>query len=275
MKIKQISTIVLAAVLCLSAVSCCDSSSSSSNAKPSATTSAVAEKKSESGETTTTETETEKDTIGSEKKSKNAKLSDNLLDFQVSVNGSVVSFPCSVKELAKAGFEIDKSYTTKISAGKHNYMRFVCDDVKIHAHVYNFSDNSYDLTKDTGGDDVIVSDITIYSSEIGSSEVLLPKGLNVSDATMKTFQETYGKPDIENGFGIVYYCGDHFNGDIVWNKSDSQLYHSDGEKKKCNYFIEVCPVESETDSKLQYIRLASSEEVVESFYEKYPDQIKK
>ena len=269
MEIKHIGISAIAAMLCLSAVSCGDSGSSSSAAKSSESTSAVSEKTSESGVTTTAETE--EDTTASEKKSKNVELSDNLMDFQLSVNGSVVSFPCSVKELAEAGFEVDKSYTTKISAGKYNYMRFVCGDVKIHANVYNFSDASYVLTKDTGGDDVIVSDVTIYSSEIGSSEVLLPKGLNIKDATMNTFQDTYGKPDIENGFGIVYYCGDHFKGDIVWNKSDSQLHHSDGDKKKCNYFVEVCPVEDGTDPKLQYVRLASSEEVVESFYEKYPE----
>ena len=272
MKIKHIGISAIAVMLCLSAVSCGDSSSSSSTAKSSESTSSVSEKTSESGATTTSAAE--EDTTASEKKSKNSELSDNLMDFQLSVNGSVVSFPCSVKELAEAGFEVDKSYTTKISAGKHNYMQFICDDVKIHAHVYNFSDNSYELTKDTGNDDVIVSDVTIYISEIGSSEVLLPKGLNIKDATMKTFQDTYGMPDIENGFGIVYYCGDHFNGDIVWNKSDSQLHHSDGDKKKCNYFVEVCPVEGGNDPKLQYVRLASSEEVVESFYEKYPDQKK-
>ena len=268
MNTKKLRTTAIAVLLGLSVTGCGNSDNSSSEDNSSENTSSISEV---STGTSTTEAETE---ASQSNNNSNTELSDDLMDFQVSIDGNVLSFPCSVKELINAGCKIDESYTTKISAGKYNYMWFDCGEVKLYADVYNFSDKAYDLTEDTDSDDVIITDVTIFSSETGNSEVLLPKGIDFNDTTMNTFQETYGAPDIENGFGIVYYCGDHFNGDIVWNKSDSKLHHNDGDKKECNYYVEVCSVEGGTDPKLKYIRFASSEEIVESFYEKYPDQRK-
>ncbi len=266
MNTKKFRITAIAVMLGLSVTGCGNSDNSSSEDNSSENTSSISEV---SAGTSTTEAETE---ASQSNNNSNTELSDDLMDFQVSINGKVLTLPCTIKELTDTGCELDTSYTTILSAGVGNHiLKYKYADVIFSVRAYNFSDNEYNLEKETDPADVIIPNIMI-SGDFSTADIVLPKGLNLNDATAENIEKTYGKMDLNNGYGLLTYCGDHNDGNIEWDKKLTAFCHKNDNNKKCEYYVEFCP--EDYSPELKSVTLASSEEIVDSFYEKYPEQRK-
>ncbi len=265
MKIKQISTIVLAAVLCISAAGCENGEDSSSDGNDRVGSSFSETGVSESDEIPEAAYRTENHEI--------KELSDDLMDFQVSVNGNVITFPCATGDLIDAGFKLERNYVENSLSGKKVSVWFTLADITMIADVYNLSDTDYNLSEESPSVEDVVVTGGMISGDFSTADIVLAKDFNLNGATSEKITATYGTADIDNGFGTPYYCGDHYNGDIIWNRYDLHLHHTDETEKECNQYFEFIP--NDYSEGIKSIVFASDEKIVDSFYEKFPDQIKK
>ncbi len=92
MNTKKFRITAIAVLLGLSVTGCGNSDNSSSEDNSSEHTSSISEV---SAGTSTTEAETE---ASQSNNNSNTELSDDLMDFQVSINGKVLTLPCTIKE---------------------------------------------------------------------------------------------------------------------------------------------------------------------------------
>lgn len=259
MKKNKIAILSVAAAMIISTSGCGNSDTLSSNEsvnRESSVTNDVESENTAMGESSSEDKASEK----------SDKLSDDLFDFQVSVNGNIISLPCTVNDLYEAGCELDTTYMTKIYAGKKASIWFNNGGVNLSVRMYNFTENDYNLREDEIPDDVIITQMLV-SEGTDEDVVEFAKGIQLNVSTEEDIIAAYGEPDIS-----WYYCGDHYNEDLKTDKKTTALYHNDGTKRDCNYYIKIAfhDVYDGSIPTIKSVNLNSSEDIVNAFYEQFP-----
>ncbi len=88
------------------------------------------------------------------------------MDFRVSINGKILSFPCTPKDLINAGLEIERNHGGKIYANKVNWKWFECGDVTFTLYMYNLSGKDYNLMESLDTEEVYVTGGMISAQRI-------------------------------------------------------------------------------------------------------------
>lgn len=199
MEIKHIGISAIAAMLCLSAVSCGNSSSSSSTAKSSESTSVVSEKTSESGETTTAEAE--EDTTKAKSEAMPTALTDDLLDYRFSIDGEIIALPCTLGQFTDNGWDYQADLTkTELRSHDRYSVTLKKDGKQMSASIYNNSKERIDLTSRDRLDEISVREIHCFAEYNPDSTILLPKGIKLGSSTKSELIAAYGEPQDKEKF---------------------------------------------------------------------------
>ena len=269
MKKNYLSIMTLIVVLCILLTGCGNNNNTSKS--DSATGEEVSSDnnniKNESLETSTIKTEDSENG----KNITNTVLSDDLLDFQFSVNGKIIALPCTLKDITDAGFELQTEWGTKLPAKLLKSLHYKMGELQISIHAFNFSGNDYELKENTDVEDVYVTNIMLLNN-LNDIDVIFPKSLDIKGATMDQVQEIYGAPDLTNGSGL-YYCGSEYVNEVEID-SDNRLVMKNiprdkrGKKITSCHYVMFYP---NSDNTIKAITISTGEEIVNDFYEKYPD----
>lgn len=144
---------------------------------------------------------------GREEKKSNDVLTDNIYDYQLSFDGTVVTFPISFADFESLGFECTDDETSQISANSYALMYFEDSNKnKVMGYVMNFGINSTEASNCY----VVGAEVTSYFYKNG--EVQMAGGLKFGEATLEDVEELFGGPsDNYEGTYITYtYKEDYY-----------------------------------------------------------------
>ena len=166
-----------------------------------------------------------KDTDSGKTSAGAAELSDDLYDFQMSINGTVYQFPMWYSDFEALGWTLDDDETTTLSTNEYTLATWEMDGCSATTRIANLSMNAAPLTE------CIVASLSLDDYEVGDSgwEILLPGGIQYGVS---------GKDDILAAYGTPT---DDYDGDLYYKmtyEADSYsevslyVYHDDGTLKK-------------------------------------------
>lgn len=146
-----------------------------------------------------------KETAESEKESlpetTAAKLSENLYDFQLSINGIVYQFPMSYADFEAMGWTYDGESADILAVNQYVALqRWMKDDIYVHTKLANLSEAAVPYS------DSIVAGINIERSMIADCDwkILLPGGIEWGVSNADDIREAYGEP-VSDYDGERYY----------------------------------------------------------------------
>lgn len=162
------------------------------------------EEESETPEETEAETESEKP---AEKPSAQmpGELSDDLYDFQVSINGTVYQFPMWYSDFENMGWTYDGDNTQTLSSNEYSVAEtWEKDGVSVYTDFANLSMNTATFS------DCMVGGITLdeYYLEDCGWEIILPGGIQYGVSTTNDIIAAYGEPSSDYD-GDLYYKMDY------------------------------------------------------------------
>ena len=128
-------------------------------------------------------------------------LSDDLYDFQISIDGTVYQFPMWYSDFEALGWEFDGDSTETLSSGRYrNLQRWSKDNASVCTLIGNLSMNTVAFS------DSMVAGIYIGKYDVDECdwEILLPGGIQYGVSTTDDIKEAYGKPtsDIDS---VMFY----------------------------------------------------------------------
>lgn len=138
---------------------------------------------------------------------KSAKLSDDLYDAQIEIDGTVITLPCMFDDIEDIGLKYNGDADSKMLPS--NYMTFAevfkSDDMTIYAGLINFDVNEQAFS------DCMAFQFKVEEGNIknNSVDVKMAKDIQLSVSTLDDVIEAYGQPnDIYNG---TYYTRYTYN----------------------------------------------------------------
>lgn len=139
--------------------------------------------------------------VGCEKKEK--RISYDLNDFQISVDGNIVSLPMKVKDFEEMGMIfVDYNNTTEVLGHRSVPGDLYLWDYDIPVHVYNYEEKELPI-EECYVDSFAVSIFDLEESK-KNIKVLLPGGVDVETLTSEKVDEIYGKPSDIKGQAEYY-----------------------------------------------------------------------
>lgn len=128
-------------------------------------------------------------------------LSDDIYDFQISIDGTIYQFPMWAKDFSALGWSYTGDATQTLSSYQYTVAEtWVKDNVKVYACLANLTMNSLTYPES------MVAGITLDSYYLEGSdwEIILPKGIKYGEATRDDIIAAYGTPSDEYD-GELYY----------------------------------------------------------------------
>lgn len=154
------------------------------------------------------ETAAEKETAESVKTEKEslpeaaaAKLSENLYDFQLSIDGTVYQLPMSYADFEAMGWAYDGDCADTLFPNQYAVLqRWRKDDSYLHTKLANLSENTVSYS------DSMVAGITIGRSMMADCDwkILLPGGIEWGVSNADDIKAAYGDP-VSDYDGEIYY----------------------------------------------------------------------
>ncbi len=197
----------------------------------------------ETEEETETETETEAETR-EPAASIPSELSDDLYDFQVSIDGTVYQFPMWYSDFEAMGWTYlgDKSMT--LASNEYTFGdEWEKDGLTIDVQMLNLSMNTVDMTKS------LVAGISFdkWNMEDFNADVILPGGIQYGVSTTDDIIAAYGEPTSDYE-GDMYYELD-YNFDYM-QKVSFYVYHDTGvlEEIELKNFVELEGADNSIDT---------------------------
>ncbi len=130
-----------------------------------------------------------------------ANLSDDIYDFQVSINGTVYQFPMWYSDFEALGWEYDGDNTQTLSANQYTTTEvWKKDGIKVYTSFANLSMNTAAFT------DCMVCGITLdkYNLKECDWEIILPGGIQYGVSDTEAIKAAYGDPTSDYD-GESYY----------------------------------------------------------------------
>ena len=130
-----------------------------------------------------------------------SELSDDLYDFQVSIDGTVYQFPMWYSDFEALGWEYDGDNTETLSSNQYSVAEvWIKDGFKVYTEFANLSMNSAPFSES------MVAGITLdnYFLEDCDWEILLPGGIQYGVSNADDIKEAYGEPSRDYD-GDLYY----------------------------------------------------------------------
>ncbi len=121
-------------------------------------------------------------------------LSDNILDFQISINGDVYQFPTWYKDFESMGWFFTGDSSEKLMADGYTWSQeWIKDGASVYSYLYNPTINAATL------DNCLVTGIHIdeYTLKYAENDfdVMLPCGIQINVSTLDDIIAAYGEPD--------------------------------------------------------------------------------
>lgn len=119
-------------------------------------------------------------------------LSDDLYDFQISIDGTVYRLPMWYSDFEAFGWEFEGDSTETLTSGNHAfYEKWSKDGVEITTRLSNLSMNTISLSES------IVTEITLSSYNLRDCgwEIILPGGIQWGVSGIDDIIAAYGDPD--------------------------------------------------------------------------------
>ncbi|MBR4086155.1 MAG: PT domain-containing protein [Lachnospiraceae bacterium] len=134
-----------------------------------------------------------------------ANLSDDLYDFQISIDGTVYQFPMWYEDFVALGWECTEDLSTKLTSNQYYPSAvFTKDGVKFYVGLANLSMNSVTLDKSM----VYAIKLDDYYLKDNTWEFILAKGITRGVSTKDDIIAAYGEPSDEydgsNYFKLTY-----------------------------------------------------------------------
>lgn len=204
---KKVLSILLASVLTLSLIGCAKTADAEPVTEEPAT---VVEEETVVEETTieeTTEEVVEETTEAvKEKPKRNAttaptELSDDLYDFQISVDGTVYQFPMWAADFEALGWTYDGDASQTLSSNQYTTTeRWNKGEFSVYTQLANLSMNTVGITE------AMVAGITFEEYQLDGCdwEIILPKGIQYGVSNTEDVLAAYGDPTDEYD-GELYY----------------------------------------------------------------------
>lgn len=130
-----------------------------------------------------------------------AELSDDLYDFQVSIDGTVYQFPMWFSDFAALGWEYDGDETETLSSNQYTFTQvWKKDGCKVYTRFANLSMNTVPFSES------MVAGITLeeYYLKDCDWEILLPGGIQYGVSNADDIKAAYGDPTSDYD-GDLYY----------------------------------------------------------------------
>lgn len=134
-----------------------------------------------------------------------SELSDDLYDFQVSIDGTVYQFPMWYSDFEALGWEYDGDNTETLSSNQYTVgQRFKKDGISVYTRLANLSMNSVSFA------DSMVAGISMdkYDLKDCDWEILLPGGIQWGVSNAEDIKAAYGDPssdyDGDNYYKMTY-----------------------------------------------------------------------
>ncbi len=200
---KKIIAMLAAVVLTMSCMTACKDSSKDEKDTSSKETTTAAKEESKADESSEEESEAEPESEAdeeseAEEESKadaqpagNDELSDDIYSFEVSIDGTKLSFPMYYADFIELGWKMDGDDTTKVDPNQYLISQvFKKDDVKVYAPILNLDEDVLPASECLIGG--IVIDYT-YLKEC-DKEIVLPGNIEFNKSTMDEAKAAYGDP---------------------------------------------------------------------------------
>lgn len=185
--------------VCLGAVGCGKDNSDLSVKKAENVNSVASEEITTEEIVTTEEVTTTEEVVKEEKKEDtniaDCKLSDNLYDFQVDVNGKVIQLPIAAKELMDMGFTYENEEGKKLPSNHLVHCESFFDgDFRFLVDIVNFDVNELPY------EDCFVTGIKFEDFYLNKTDstVTMPKGIKMMSSTREDVEAAYGNPTDSN-----------------------------------------------------------------------------
>lgn len=130
-----------------------------------------------------------------------AELSDDLYDFQVSIDGTVYQFPMWFSDFEALGWEYDGDETETLSSNQYTFTQvWKKDGCKVYTRFANLSMNTVPFSES------MVAGITLeeYNLKDCDWEILLPGGIQYGVSNADDIKAAYGDPTSDYD-GDLYY----------------------------------------------------------------------
>ncbi|MCM1089037.1 MAG: hypothetical protein NC419_12855 [Muribaculaceae bacterium] len=165
----------------------------------------------------TDNTEQTNETDSSKTSNMPSELSDNLYDFQISIDGTVYQFPLWFSDFEAAGWKFDgDDITTTLASNEYIHgQRWKKDGASVYTTIANLSMNT--VTLDQG----IVSGIKFddYDLKDCDWEILLPGGIARGVSNADDVRAAYGEPTYDHDMDTLYAMTYRYD-----NYSEIKLY---------------------------------------------------
>ncbi|MBP3747114.1 MAG: hypothetical protein J6I47_06595 [Ruminococcus sp.] len=216
MNFSKLRITAIAALLCLS-VTACGNSDNSSSAEKKSENNTISEESSVTSDTTdesstfSSETTTEKEKTDIEPFP--SELTDNLLDYRFSIDGEVLSMPCTLEQLRNNGWMCKSDLERKEIRSNDEYsITLEKDSKEIQVTIYNNSKERINVTENNNLDEISIKSLHCFAyNNPEGTKIVLPKGIELNSATKDDIIAAYGKAqdkDSFSGMESYYYYED-------------------------------------------------------------------
>lgn len=146
-------------------------------------------------------------------------LSDNLYDFQISINGEVLQFPMWYEDFAVLGWEYAGDPADTLDAmSYYSYTEFAKEGLELNFVVYNYGINAMPITE------CLVCGVSMdeWSMDETDAQIVLPGGITYGTSTLADLDAAYGMP--KDSYEGTYY---------------TEYTYQDGDDYYCQIRLEV------------------------------------
>lgn len=148
-------------------------------------------------------------------------LSDDLLDFQVQINGEVYQFPMWYEDFAAMGWDFGRYSDGEVTLGGQQYSvseSFEKDGLELYFSMYNYGINAVALNK------CLVAGVSFdqWNMDGRDDEIILPGGIQYGVSTLEDIEAAYGTPD-EQYEGSDYVSLEYFKDDDYYRSVELQV----------------------------------------------------
>lgn len=149
-------------------------------------------------------------------------LSDNLFDYQFSIDGVVYTLPMWYSDFEALGWEYDGDEEYMLASEDYDYDIFEKDGTELWVHVTNYSINATQVK------DCIVTGVEFEWDEIDEDAVVIfPQNIQLNSSTKDDIIAAYGESDdIYEGSYKTYY---YYYGDDEYSYSHNVTFSFDNE----------------------------------------------
>ncbi len=151
-------------------------------------------------------------------KSGSSKLSDDVYDFEVMLDGDVFKLPLELSEFEEAGWKTDDDLTVTNDPGYGNHAFFTKGDQEVDVELYNKSMDVKPLKECQ-----IIGISTFNYDNENKMDIELAKGIKIG-STMDEVTEAYGEPteidEYDSDISYIYSSGENQDIELMFEGSE-------------------------------------------------------